>query len=162
MPKYKPQCRVSAIFALCCLFCEWFCCHSLHMKTQQSAVKLCDRAHFSNVIHGMFYATTCRSLTCQVPCFCWWLRCTWTLLCGCCSHCSLIVILATFMDHMCCVTGESMRFGDAPRSYSARTSPPHSVEHMLVFPGDSGNISSDSNWVLGSWDCESCTPQRCC
>jgi len=45
-------------------------------------------------------------------------------------------------------SGESPKFGEARRSYSARTSPPHSIEHMLVFPGDSGNISSDSNWLI--------------
>lgn len=43
--------------------------------------------------------------------------------------------------------GPSSRGGTATgsRSYSVRPSPPHSVEHMLVFPGDSGNVSSDSN-----------------
>jgi hypothetical protein len=53
----------------------------------------------------------------------------------------------TNKDFVC----ESARFGVTTsrngntRSYSARPSPPHSIDHMLVFPGDSGNLSSDSN-----------------
>ena len=64
----------------------------------------------------------------------------------CCNYESIVPVTVDI--------SESPKFGDAPRSYSARSSPPHSIEHMLVFPGDSGNISSDSNWLTSSCGCE--------
>ena len=39
---------------------------------------------------------------------------------------------------------DTLRSGKHERSYSARSSPPHSVDHMLVFPsGSRGSLDSN-------------------